>query len=96
MSGADVVQLREMLGLTKDECARVLGVSPSTFAGWEEEGPHGLGRSVLSGLHSAVFDAPDVLTPAWDARVMSIGRCLRLGFSAFVSRGLCAAAGGLS
>lgn len=84
MTGAQIIQLREALGMSRPELARALNVASATMASWETEGPHHLGHEVLWGLYSAVFNQRGDAA-ANSARIERIAGELKLGFGAMLS-----------
>jgi len=83
VTGLQVVDLREALGMSQLELARALNVVPSTLDRWEKDGPHSLGLEVLASLHRAVFEPEDEGADR-SARLGRIATELRLGLGAVI------------
>ena len=76
-------QLRERLGLTRAEWARVLNVHERTVARWEVEDrdPGGTATAIMHGIENALSQG---------ARISSVKEQLLFGITAFVSISLTA------
>lgn len=74
--------LRERLGLSRSEWARVLNVHERTVGRWEVDGrdPGGTARAVMQGIHNALEEG---------AQVDYVKRQLAAGVGPLVSATLC-------
>lgn len=82
MTGAQVTDLRNALGMTIRDMSRALNVTPLALSRWERTGPNGLGSAVLAGLYQAVFDSADLSVRA--TRAAKISNELQLGLGAML------------
>jgi transcriptional regulator with XRE-family HTH domain len=87
VTGFQVVELRDALGMSRPVFARALNITPTTLRNWEMAEPHGLGHEVLQGLYNAVFDPSDAGADR-SARIDRIAMKLQLGFGSMLCFGL--------
>lgn len=98
MTSAQITEVRELLGFSQRDFAKILAVELATLKRWEwyvpswsddpavrYSAPRGLALEVLTGIRKAVLDAGGGLR---NARTEEIARKLSLGIGAFLAHGI--------